>query len=315
MAEERAGRLTPAVAMGGVEATYKARDVEGLFDIYFYRNVGFAFARLFAALKISPNSVSALGAVTGIVAGHLYYYASLPINCAGMLLHVLTNTLDNADGQLARLTNSGSATGRIVDGIADYVVFLSVYLHLALRYVHQGGSPAVWLLALAAGASHAAQSLVADLFRDAYLRIVIRQRVDGADSVAAIRGEDEKVEWSQVGKKIMSRLYLNYTLQQEALAPGVSRLRRAIRERFAGNVPLWFATAYRQLCQPIVRTSNFLATNTRMMVLFLFLLLRRPVWYFVVEVLLLNLLLVYVLRSHSRAMSLLLSRIEDDAHG
>ena len=81
-----------------VEATYKAREVEGILDLYFYRKIGFWLAQLFAKLKITPAGVSLLGGVCGVVAGHLYYYRDLRTNIAGMILHVWANALDNADG-------------------------------------------------------------------------------------------------------------------------------------------------------------------------------------------------------------------------
>lgn len=309
MLEPEGGRLLPAGANSGAESTYKARDVEGLFDVYFYRPIGFVFARFFAALNVSPNFVSLVGAATGAIAGHFYYYSSLPLNAAGMMLHVLTNTFDNADGQLARLTSSGSLGGRVVDGIADYIVFVSVYVHLSLRHVHEGGSPAVWLFAVVAGASHAVQSLVADCYRDAYLRFVVRKRGDRLESAAAIRLAYDGMPWSQFGQKFMLLLYLDYTRRQEALVPVLVSLRAATNERFGEIVPDWFANDYRRNCKPLVCQSNFLATNTRMVVLFIALLSGQPVWYFAVEILALNALLVWVMTRHSHVCRLLLSRV------
>ena len=97
----------------GLQATYKAREVEGVFDLYFYRPIGFWLAQFFARLKMTPAAVSLLAGIFGIIAGHLYYYRNLSINVAGMVLHVCANTLDNADGQLARLTHRESREGRI----------------------------------------------------------------------------------------------------------------------------------------------------------------------------------------------------------
>ena len=57
---------------------------------------------------------------------------------AGMVLHVCANALDNADGQLARLTQQQSRKGRIIDSVADHLVFVSVYMHLALRCLSEG---------------------------------------------------------------------------------------------------------------------------------------------------------------------------------
>src|SRR5436189_5833234 len=117
----------------GVEATYKAREVEGVFDLCFYRPIGFWLARFFARLKMTPATVSLLAGIFGVVAGHLYFYRNLGINIAGMICHVCANALDNADGQLARLTRQESRKGRIIDSVADHLGFASVYIHLTLR--------------------------------------------------------------------------------------------------------------------------------------------------------------------------------------
>jgi hypothetical protein len=71
-----------------IESTFKARDVEGAFDLYFYRPIGFWLAQFFARLKMTPAAVSLLAGIFGVVAGHLYFYRDLSINVAGMVLHV-----------------------------------------------------------------------------------------------------------------------------------------------------------------------------------------------------------------------------------
>ena len=86
-----------------IESTFKAREVEGILDLHFYRPIGFRLAELFARLKMTPGAVSLLAGTFGVVAGHLYFYRDLSINVVGMVLHVCSNMLDNADGQLARL--------------------------------------------------------------------------------------------------------------------------------------------------------------------------------------------------------------------
>src|SRR6266542_4832740 len=111
-----------------VEATYKAREVEGVFDLYFYRPIGFWLARFFARLKMTPAAVSLLAGIFGVIAGHLSYYRNLSVNVVGLMLHVCAHTLDNAGGQLARLTDRESREGRILDSVADHLVFVSVYL-------------------------------------------------------------------------------------------------------------------------------------------------------------------------------------------
>src|SRR5437867_10682022 len=152
-----------------IESTFKAREVEGIFDVYFYRPIGLWLAQFFARLRMTQAGVSLLAGIFGVVAGHLYYYRNLGINVVGMMLHVCANTLDNADGQLARLTHRESREGRIIDSVADHLVFVSVYLHLTLRCLFEGSLPAIFLLAFAAGISHSLQVALADYYRSTYL--------------------------------------------------------------------------------------------------------------------------------------------------
>ena len=295
----------------GVEATYKAREVEGVFDLYFYRPIGFRLAQLFARLKMTPAGVSLLAGIFGVVAGHLYYYRDLGINVAGMVLHVCANTLDNADGQLARLTHRQTREGRIIDSIADHLVFVSVYLHLTLRYLFQGASPAICFLALAAGISHALQGAAADYYRSTYLYFVTESARTGVDSSSGLRSDYQKLTWRHTPwQKLLLALYLNFTRQQEMLAPGLKRLRDVGSQLFHGEIPDWLRTRYRSLARPMVKWWGLLMTNTRMLVLFALLFISQPVYYFWLELIPLNLLFVYLLSRQENMAESLLERLE-----
>lgn len=279
-----------------IRATYKARDVEGLLDIHFYRKVGFQLARFFARLKLTPAAVTFLGTAIGVVAGHLYFYRDLGLNAIGMALQVLSNAMDNADGQLARMTNQGSRPGRVIDGLGDAVVFASVYLHLCLRYVAGGGSNMVWLLAVAAGASHSAQAAVADHLRNAYIYFVSGRSRGELDTSSALREQFERLTWqTRPWQKFLLRVYLNYTLQQEKLVPRLQEVRSAIEQRFSADDAQWLTERYRRENKLVIRSANLFGRNTRMILLFALLVLGQPVWYFVFELTIFNLLLAFIL--------------------
>jgi phosphatidylglycerophosphate synthase len=290
-----------------IDSTYKAREVEGVFDLYFYRPIGFWLAQFFARLQMTPAGVSLLAGIFGVVAGHLYYYRNLSINVAGMVLHVCANTLDNADGQLARLTHRESRQGRIIDSIADHLVFVSVYLHLTLRYLFEGSSPAICLLALAAGVSHALQGAAADYYRNTYLYFVKSRARTGVDSLSELRSDYRKLTWRQAPwQKLLLALYLNFTRQQEMLAPRLKMLRNVVGQLFHSGIPDWLRTRYRNLAGPMLKWWRLLMTNIRMLVLFALLFVSQPVYYFWFELIPLNLLFVYLLfRQEKMAGSLL----------
>jgi len=275
-----------------VEATYKSREIEGFLDLHFYRKVGFQLARFFAWAGFTPNGVTVLGTLIGIAAGHLYFYRDLATNIVGMCLHVFANAMDNADGQLARLTKRHSPSGRVLDGIGDNLIYWSVYLHLCLRYLAEGGSYGIWVVALLAGLSHRLQSEAAEFCRDAYLRFAVG-KLDSLELASDLRPRYKTVTWSNhFSRKLLLKLHLSYVAEQERLCPGVVRLEETARRTFAGGVPQTFRDRYRQMNRVMISFFFLFRTNTRMLLLFLLLVLAQPVWYFAVELTALNILLV-----------------------
>jgi len=289
------------------EATYKARDVEGILDLYFYRKIGFWLAQFFARLKMTPASVSLLGGLCGVIAGHLYFYRNLGTNIVGMALHVFANALDNADGQLARLTGRESREGRIIDSLADHLVFVSIYVHLALRYLIEGASPAICFLAVVAGISHALQGAAADYYRASYLYFVKGKSFMDLDSSVALRSDYQKLSWrDRPWHKFLLALYLNFTRQQEMLSPHLKRLRQVSNRSFPHEIPEGFRSRYQRSSGPMFKLWGLLMTNTRMLLLFILLFIGQPVWYFWIEVTLFNVLLAYLIYRQENMSQLLL---------
>ncbi len=264
-----------------IERTYKSRDVEGIVDLLFYRRVGFWLAQFFARLNWSPVAVTLLGGVFGLIGGHLYFYRSIAINLVGFFLHVFANALDNADGQLARLTNRQSRQGRVIDSVVDHIIFANIYLHLTLRAWSETRSTFVWLLAAIAVLSHALQGGAADYFRSAYLYFA---RNNDWDTMSILREERGRASGLH---RFLLLLYLNFTRQQEVIGPNLRRLRDEPRTQFA--------TPFCNSARPMLRGWSLLMTNTRMLFLLIFLVLDRPTWFFLLEILPMNLLLLFLI--------------------
>ena len=118
----------------------KLRGMDGPVDLFIYRPIGFLIAWLMSFTRITPNAVTLVSMGLGIGAG----IAALSGSVQGFLLcaflYQAANCLDCADGQLARLTGTGSPEGRIIDGIGDIVVNVSIFL-CAILGLRPGGPP------------------------------------------------------------------------------------------------------------------------------------------------------------------------------
>ena len=105
----------------------KGRAVEEWTDLRFFRPAGLRIARALMPTRLSPDHVTMLALVVGLVAGRLCYYDSVGLNALGVVLFIVSDIFDSADGQLARMRGTSSRLGKVLDGIADGARFTISY--------------------------------------------------------------------------------------------------------------------------------------------------------------------------------------------
>ena len=293
--------------MSQIESTSKPRDVEEGIDRHFYRPIGYVLARMSHAFALSPNDVTIISIAIGIAAGHLFYYPDLQTNLVGMLLLAIAEAMDSADGQLARMTDARSRFGRILDGFATNLIFVSIYLHLCLRIIAAGGSAWIVVVALASGISHSFQCAIADYYRNAYLYFVYGEHRGEQDTSAGVQQLYRELTWRHHPlRKFLLRVYLNYTLQQELLTATFSRIYAEAGHVFGTNIPVDVQREYARRNRPLLKYYNVITANTRMIALCVSLLAGMPVLYLVFELVVLNAVLGYIaVRQHRLNLSML----------
>lgn len=282
-----------------IESTYKSKETEELIDIIFYRPFGYVIAKLSYKLRFTPNQITIASIFIGIIAGHLFYYNSLSMNLLGIILLIIANAMDSADGQLARMTNTKSRFGRILDGFGGNLWFLSIYLHLYFRLLNDGISPEFFLLILLAGISHSFQSAYADYYRNHFMYFIHGKNKSEIDDIRTLNDEYKNIAWTNnFVKKFLMRVYINYTIQQRIFSKNLINLYQNVNRRFEWRMPEDLIQLYYLKNKPLVKYFNILTTNTRMLVLFIGLLASEPIIYFLFELTILNILFVYVVMRH-----------------
>jgi hypothetical protein len=129
----------------------KGEVVEEWVDLHFFRPLGFRLANALGPKRVSPDQVTMASLVIGLIAGHLMFYSNPTLNTVGVMLFVLSDVLDSADGQLARMRGSSTRFGRIFDGVADNLRFINLYLHLLARLALAGSGWKRWRWQLSRG--------------------------------------------------------------------------------------------------------------------------------------------------------------------
>ncbi|MBO4978328.1 MAG: CDP-alcohol phosphatidyltransferase family protein [Muribaculaceae bacterium] len=296
-------RLLGAKNYGRYLGTLKSNDTEEHIDLYFYRPIGFAWACLAERLGIHPNAITIASIFLGVGAGILFYFSNIWLNLAGMVLLVWANSYDSADGQLARMTGQYSRLGRILDGMAGDLWFITIYIAICLREVVT--SPffmahpwAIWVLGVVAGASHIQQAAMADHYRQLHLFFL-----KGARGSELEDSRDLECRYRENPGNIFNRLimwfYIGYTRRQERFTPAMEALRRKLREHYpAGNVPAALSADFRRDSLPLMKYTNILSFNWRCITLFVSLLVQMPWIYFVAEITAGNAILIYMMIRH-----------------
>lgn len=228
-----------------------------------------------ARAGITPNQVSLAGMGCGIAAGIAYHWYSHPAACIlGFALMFSWHVLDGADGQLARLTNSFSELGKIIDGVCDYVTFTAVYvgLVLALREHHGGW---IWAVAILSGLCHAVQSAAYELQRQEYNFCGLARK---SAALPELHGPRQS---SAAGL-----LHAAYTRVQLWAAGDtiefLTKFAAALAARPECEADL--RAQYRAAFAPGVKRASILSSNYRTLAIFLCAISGLPLLYFALEI-------------------------------
>lgn len=292
---------TQAPQASAFQSSLKSSDTEERIDIWFYRPIGYQIALFCAKIGITPNAVTIISIFFGVAAGILFYYQELWINVIGMLSLVFANSLDSADGQLARLTNNKSRLGRILDGLAGDFWFIAIHVAICLRSQNEGWSALIWVPGVVAGLSHIVQSAMADYYRNVHLFFIKGTSGSELDNSRDLQKEYDTLSWSNhFFPKLVARNYLNYTKLQESFSPNLQKLLGVVRERFQNGLPEWLITDFRAMNKPLMKYTNIVQFNTRVLFLFLWLFIDQAWIYFLFDIFVLNPILIYMCVSQEK---------------
>ena len=93
---------------------------------YLHNPLAASIVQLLKDTSVTPNQVTYFSVFVGLVSAYTFSIGTLQaFFFAGILLEIVL-ILDCVDGQLARAKECSSDLGRLLDGIAGYVIYLSV---------------------------------------------------------------------------------------------------------------------------------------------------------------------------------------------
>lgn len=291
-------------------ATIKPVEVEELVDLFVHRPLAHLIARAAYPTAVTPDQLTMLSMVVGVAAGWCVG-ASITRGpghlAAGGLLLVASAVVDCADGQLARMRQSSSRYGRMLDGLVDAIVQASVIppvlAHLWFEHRAQPREAILWLaLGAVAAATGALHTTLYDHFKNVYLVHTQPASREGND-------DPEDVDAQYAGLKsqglrlldaVRFSLYRRYLRQQRAL---LGRVDPSIPTRYR-DMPGYSperAARYRLLHRGVMRAWSFFGVGTHIFGLGLAMLTDHLGAYVLVRAVVFNAALVAIVPAQRRA--------------
>jgi phosphatidylglycerophosphate synthase len=267
----------PSTSNGLVIPHTAKSEITELADVYFFHPLGSVFARLAAALRVTPTQLTVIGTLVGVAGGALLYDEHLGLLAFAVL--ILHGIIDSADGQLARITGRTTELGKVLDGGAGYVTHAAIYLAIAAGMLQRGSGGVALLWMVLAGIATIAHAQMYEYHRTAYTSVVSKGRVP--------HQEPAKVApW-------LRGLYRGYLLMQRRLTGLHAEVEAALSRRaIAGVMTDDDRLRYRDHFYAVVRGWNFLGDNTRFYAIGLLALFHRIDFYFAFILLPMNLAFV-----------------------
>lgn len=254
-------------------SSLKAIETEELPDLFFYRPIAFLFVKTIYRTSITPNQITLSAMVLGILGGCFAMAGGREAFLIAGILYMVFNILDCSDGQLARIKKNGTLTGRIIDGVADYIVGIFMYLGFLIGYSSTFSEPVYWWLAIIfTGASNVIHSMLIDHQRLRFNHFALGEPLSNTIDTAKFSEERERLRKikGQLFNRIILTIYLNYASRQGKIAR-VDNSFKALE-----NVP---SVSYYKVNRPLMRWWTILGPTMQITVMALSAILFIPEFY------------------------------------
>lgn len=192
---------------------------DSIFDetltLYIFRPISFVFLRMMYKTSITPNQISFMSILAGIIGGAFFIAGTHFWFIMGGAMFAIATILDCLDGMIARLKNMGTYIGRIIDGVSDYIT--SIFIHVGFAMGIDNGqfefplNP--WVLMVLASIFNIMHSIVVDYYKNEFMYYALGKGVSASEEKERFKQELKKLKnkKTKLLDKIVIVIYLGYT--------------------------------------------------------------------------------------------------------
>lgn len=272
------------------EKTLKDPVVEERVDLFLFRPFAFLVVQLVRRFPITPNQLSVSSMLFGIGSGFFFSRGTKSAFLVAGILYGWTRVMDCSDGMLARIKKSGTLTGRIIDGIVDYVNDAAVIIGMLIGLL-KGAFPlpaSPWILLAPAAFSMILHSSLIDYYRMQFLSHGLGKANSPRADFEKFSAELARLKKEKPGSpdRWIIWIYLGYLKIQ------LSRAKREVH---------YDPEAYIRANRLLLPAWSLVGSSTYILVIMVAAILGRPMIYFVYAIGLANFFCFVLLILQARA--------------
>jgi hypothetical protein len=277
----------------------KSPETEEKLDLILYRPFGFVFAKIAKNLSMTPSMLSILGLFCGFIASYYFFENQVNSNYfLASLYFILSGIFDSSDGQLARISNSSSMIGLIIDGVCDSLVTIAIYISCAWPFIKNYGSYFA-LIVLAALYFHSLQCAILDFYHREYLYFGYGKTENDTYWNPGIEDGIKIIKASpSVYIKIMNVLRLTWINKQQLLTSRSDFERLTMRNYLLSCndfAKMKFMESYRRNNLWLLPLWRLVGANAHTVLIIFFMFIKRfDVYILAFDLILLNLIIFFV---------------------
>ncbi len=294
--------------LAGYLKSLKPLDVEEPIDVWVHRPLAYLLAWLVYRTPVSPNFITCCSIALGTMAGAwMLLRPPRELWFAGLLIF-LSAVFDCADGQLARMRQSSSPFGRMLDGLADLAVSCAVVVGSSWIVWHKF-TPPLWhglaavLLVGATTATSSFHTTAFEHYKNVFVRLTHPTYKDGEDRETALARYNADLARYSTVERVVWKLYLYFSQRQFAFLAAFDPYTDLDYSKYPARSEAT-AAIYRQCAGGLMRLwRTWFGFGSLVFGLALFIGLGVPEYYLLFRLVLLNLFFYGYMRPAQRAAS------------
>lgn len=158
------------------------------------RHLSWHLTRILVRTPLTPNQITALSMLAGLAGAWCFTYGTRSAGVAGGLLLILCYTLDNCDGEIARLKKLSSEWGAHFDDVVDWLVDGAFFAGLGYG-VWQASGEMFWLWLGLAATAGATIDYVVDIVLDWLARAKPAEKTR-EEQATDVRKPEDALDWA-----------------------------------------------------------------------------------------------------------------------